>query len=56
MTDLYCGICGGRFEPDGDHVRVDAEKVRIHDRNTAESYVLHFGCWNSLTEGWNRPV
>jgi hypothetical protein len=56
MTTLYCAICRGRFEPDQDHVKVDAELLRIDDRNEEELYVFHPTCWNSLTDGWGEPV
>ena len=56
MTTLYCAICGGRFEPDVDHVRVDAETVRIEDRNQTEQFVFHPDCWRRLTEGWMQPA
>lgn len=56
MTTLYCAICGERFEPDDDHVRVEAESVRLDDRNDSEEYVFHPGCWDRLTGGWMEPV
>ena len=56
MTTLYCAICGGRFEPDTDHVWVDAEHRRIEDRNDTEEYALHPECWRRLTGGWSEPA
>ena len=56
MTTLYCAVCGGRFEPDTDHVQVDAEIVRMDDRNDRDDYVLHPECWRRLTEGWMDPA
>lgn len=56
MTTLYCAECGGRFEPDDDHVRIDAEHVRINDRNEQEEFVMHPRCWWDLTGEWNDPV
>jgi len=52
MTTLYCATCGRRFEPDDDHVKIDAEHVRIDDRNEHDEYVLHPECYRRLTEGW----
>jgi len=56
MTTLHCAICGGRFEPDTDHVRVDAELKRIDDINEKDVYALHQHCWRRLTEGWMQPA
>lgn len=56
MTTLYCAVCGNRFEPDDDHVRVDAEHVRMDDRNDVEDYVFHPGCWERVSGGWMEPA
>lgn len=56
MTTLYCALCGGRFEPDDDHVWVEAEHKRIDDRNDLDEYALHPECWNRLTDGWGEPA
>lgn len=56
MTTLYCAVCGGRFEPDDDHVWLPAEIRRINDRDDQEEYALHPDCWRELTEEWNDPV
>ena len=56
MTTLYCAICGGRFEPDDDHVRVNAELRRVNDQNNTDEYTLHPGCWERLTGGWTDPA
>ena len=56
MTTLYCAICGNRFEPDQDHVWVDAELRRINDRNNTDEYALHPDCWDRLTDGWMDPA
>jgi hypothetical protein len=56
MTVLYCAICGDPFEPDVDHVRVEAESVRMKDANDTESFAFHTVCWISITDGWRDPV
>lgn len=56
MTTLSCAGCGGRFDPDDDHVRVEAEMVGTDDRNDQEEYVLHIDCWDELTVDWIDPV
>ncbi|WP_247005086.1 hypothetical protein [Halosolutus gelatinilyticus] len=56
MTTLYCAICERRFEPDTDHVEIDAEHVRMDDRNEIDDYVMHTRCWLNLTEGWVDPA
>lgn len=56
MTTLYCAICGGRMEPDTDHVEIDAERVRMRDRNDVDEYVMHLDCWDRLTKGWMDPA
>lgn len=56
MTTLYCAICEQRFEPDDDHVRVEAEHVRMDDRNEVEDFVFDPECWQRLSEGWMEPV
>ena len=56
MTLLYCAICGNRFEPDTDHVYVNAELKRIDDRDGMDEYALHPECWRRLTEGWIEPA
>lgn len=56
MTTLYCAICAGRFEPDQDHIKLDAHKIRINDRNEQDTFALHPGCYRRLTEGWIDPA
>lgn len=56
MTTLYCAICEGRFEPDTDHVKIDAEHVRMADRNEGEQFVFHVGCWDRMSRGWVDPA
>jgi len=56
MTTLHCAVCGNRFEPDDDHVKLDAEHIRIGDRNDHDEYVFHPGCWHRLTDGWMDPA
>lgn len=55
-TTLYCADCGGRFEPDDDHVRIDAEHIFINDRNRSEEFVFHLDCWHALTDDWVDPA
>ena len=45
MTKLICARCGKGFEPDIDHVKIDAETKRINDRDRAEVYYMHAECW-----------
>jgi len=54
MTTLYCADCGQRFEPDDDHVWIDAEVKRINDRNDREEYAFCMDCW--LDKDWNDPA
>ena len=56
MTTLYCAICGGRFEPDDDHVWIEAEHRRIDARNDQDDYAMHPQCWDRLTKGWMEPA
>lgn len=55
-TTLHCAICGTRFEPDQDHVRIEAEHKRMDDRNDLDEYVMHPECWQRLTDGWMEPA
>jgi hypothetical protein len=56
VETLYCAVCGQRTAPDTDHVELDAEAVRMNDRNGRDEYVLHVECWQRLSEGWAEPV
>lgn len=56
MTTLYCAICGNRFEPDQNHVWVNAELRRLDDQNSVDEYALHPDCWDRLTDGWMEPA
>jgi len=56
MTTLYCAICGGRFQPDTDHVEIDAERVMMEYPNEKEMFVMHTDCWDRLTGGWMEPA
>jgi len=56
MNTLYCAICGGRFEPDDDHVEIEAEHVRMNDRNEQDMFVFHPMCWERLSKGWMDPA
>lgn len=56
MTTMYCAICGNRFKPDDDHVRVEAEHVRIDDCNDVEDYVFHPRWWQRLSEECMEPA
>lgn len=54
--DLLCAICRTRTGPDGDHVEIDAEMIRLDDRTDTEKYVLCPDCWMSVSGGWGEPV
>ena len=56
MTTIYCAICARRFEPDQDHVKVEAEHRRIDDRNETEAFAFHPECYRRLTGGWMEPA
>lgn len=56
MTTLYWTLCEHRFEPDQDHVRIEAEHVRMDDRNDIDEYVFHPVCWDNLSTGWMDPA
>lgn len=56
MTTLYCAECTDRFEPDDNHTRLEAEHVRMDDRNGRDDYVLCPDCWADVTEGWIDPA
>jgi hypothetical protein len=53
---LYCAMCEGTFEPDDDHVKIQAETVRIDERNENQMFVLHPQCYNELSGEWVPPV
>lgn len=55
-VDLHCAVCGRRFEPDDDHVYIEAERKRINDRNDVDEYAFHMQCWDRLTGGWMDPA
>jgi hypothetical protein len=44
------------LEPDQDHIKLNAEHVRMDDRNDQEMYVLHPECYRRLTGGWMEPA
>jgi hypothetical protein len=56
MTTLYCAICGDRFEPDDDHVQLEAAHINMDDRTALDEYVFHPECWWRLSEGWMNPT
>jgi len=56
MTQLICARCGKTFEPDIDHVEINAETRRIDDRNEAELFVMHEECWMRASEEWSDPA
>lgn len=56
MTDLHCAICGRRFQPDTDHVRVDATHKRINDADEKDVFAFHDHCWRRLSDGWMSPA
>ncbi len=56
MTTVFCAECGKGFEPDIDHVRVDAETFRIADRNDEDFYMFHVDCWRNISGEWSDPA
>jgi hypothetical protein len=56
VTTLYCAVCRGRFEPDQDHVKVEADHRRIDDRNTTETFAFHPQCWRHVSGSWGEPA
>lgn len=57
MVTLYCADCGERFEPDDDHVQIEAEAKRVSDRNEmVGEYVFHPECWRRLSDDWTDPA
>lgn len=56
MTTIYCAVCGNRFEPDDDHVRLSVDIVRINDKDDQEEYAFHPECWRRVSEGWMEPA
>lgn len=56
MSTLYCAICGERFEPEHDHVRVEPEYVGKNVGTDDRDFVFHSGCWERLSQGWMEPA
>jgi len=62
MTTLYCAICGNRFEPDDDHMWIDAERKprTCHPASTLYEadgeFAFHVDCWERETSGWRNPT
>jgi hypothetical protein len=50
-----CAICGDPVPADSDHVEVTGEIVRMQDVNSNDEYLLHTGCWLSVSDGWYEP-
>lgn len=51
-----CAVCGHTFEPDTDHVVVEAETKRINDRNDVDDYYFHATCWRNVAGNWEDPA
>jgi hypothetical protein len=58
MNTLTCANpdCTDALHADSDHVRVEAEKKRIDDRNDIEEYYFHPECWTDVTRKWETPA
>lgn len=56
MIDLYCAVCGYRFEPDDRHVWVNAETKDPDDRNNVDEFAFHPECWERVSGGWMDPA
>lgn len=50
-----CAVCGRSVEPDSDHVRVDAEWKRMHDRDDVDEFYLHKRCALNTIDSWRAP-
>lgn len=53
---LYCAVCRERFEPDENHIWINAEHKRMNDRNAMDEYAAHPECWRQLTDDWMDPA
>lgn len=56
LETVYCAICGNPCGLDSDHVEVDAEHVKMTDRNSVKEFVFHPECWQRLSKGWIEPA
>ena len=56
MTTLYCAECGARFEPDDDHIWIEAEHKLMNDRNSVDDYAFHPDCYRQVTAEWSDPA
>lgn len=56
MESVYCAVCHERVGLDDDHVEIDAELVKMDDRNEMDSYAMHTDCWRSISGGWMGPA
>ncbi|MFB6120968.1 MAG: hypothetical protein ABEJ68_07640 [Halobacteriaceae archaeon] len=50
-----CAVCGRGVAPDSDHVKVEAEAVKMRDRNDVDTYYLHDRCARRVIGGWRKP-
>lgn len=56
IDSVTCGVCGVSVDPGGDHVRVEATRVRIRDRDELDEFVLHERCYDLVVSGgWTHP-
>lgn len=56
VESVLCAICGNKVPLDVDHVEIEAETVRMRDRNDLDSYVLCMECSVEKFREWNDPV
>lgn len=56
MTTLYCAVCGHRFEPDDEHIWIQAERKPRDGRPEGDEYALHVDCWDRISGGWMDPA
>jgi len=53
---FVCAVCGQTVYMDDDHVEIEAETVRMNDRNETDDYLLHTGCAMRTMSGWSDPA
>ena len=53
---LYCAVCGETTPADLNHVQIEAEKIRMQDRNTQDTFIMHPDCYRELSEDWTEPA
>ncbi|WP_353635664.1 hypothetical protein ABSL23_17360 (plasmid) [Halobacterium sp. NMX12-1] len=58
MNTLTCAnpACTDALHADSDHVRVEAEKKRMRDRDETQEYYFHPECWTAVSASWEKPA